>query len=359
MFGVANRRNNIALAGKLASNHLSQAIANTTKYSPNAGEIVMQGMEAKNYKEIAKIKNDAQRDYYAQTGQVKIDGFNDLNAATAKAEDQQRMAGMLAGLGAVSYGVGDYVWNKNNPPPAPVKRESADGSKFQTQLDDLQTGQKEWQTKIENLLANSGVQSWEDIRSGLDGKGSSSSTDSKPSTAKPLESTGASGTSVSTEFKPWSPLSSTIALAEGTLGQDGKISYGTFYGGGKFTNFDKHPDIVHHTQSGSSAAAGGYQFMPSTWKGVASELNLTDFSPVSQEAAARQLAKWRGVDPDAKITSVSQLRNTFNKLSGEWAGLPNLQGVSTYDGINGNKSMAFDRLRKHYEKVAGYTLTND
>ena len=169
----------------------------------------------------------------------------------------------------------------------------------------------------------------------------------------------ASKTSVNTEFQPWSPLSSTIALAEGTLGSDGKISYGTFYGGGKFTDFSKHPDIVHHTKSGSSAAAGGYQFMPSTWNRTAAKLNLTDFSPASQEKAARQLTKWRGVDPDAKITSVSQLRDTFNKLSGEWAGLPNLQNVSAYEGYNGNSSMAFDRLRKHFEKVAGYTLTND
>ena len=124
MFGVANRRNNIALAGKLGSNHLSQAIANTTKYSPNAGEIVMQGMEAKNYKEIAKIKNDAQRDYYAQTGQVKIDGFNDLNAATTKAEGQQRMAGMLAGLGAMSY----ELTRPQIKPPKPTERQSADMS---------------------------------------------------------------------------------------------------------------------------------------------------------------------------------------------------------------------------------------
>ena len=147
MFGVANRRNNIALAGKLGSNHLSQAIANTTKYSPNAGEIVMQGMEAKNYKEIAKIKNDAQRDYYAQTGQAKIDGFNDLNAATAKAEGQQRMAGMLAGLGAMSY----ELTRPQIKPPKPTERQSADNSGVTSvltdRLDDLTSqleGFEEW-----------------------------------------------------------------------------------------------------------------------------------------------------------------------------------------------------------------------
>ena len=358
MFGVANRRNNIALAGKLASNHLSQAIANTTKYSPNAGEIVMQGMEAKNYKEIAKINNEAQRDYYATTGQTKIDSFNDLNAATEKAESQQRMAGLLGTLGAVSYAGADYVWNKRNPPPAPVKRESADNSGILSKLDDVIAGNEKLKAEIEEQLSNSGVQTWEEIRSGLDGNKPGSS-ESGVSPASGSNISPASGTSVNTEFKPWKPLSSTIALAEGTLQEDGTIGYGTFYGGSKFTNFDKHPDIVHHTKKGSSAAAGGYQFMPATYKGAADHLGLTDFTPASQEAAARQLTKWRGVNPDAKITSVSGLRNVFNKLSGEWAGLPNLQNVSAYEGQNGNTSMAFDRLRKHFEKVAGYTLTND
>ena len=342
MFGVANRRNNIALAGKLASNHLSQAIANTTKYSPNAGEIVMQGMEAKNYKEIAKIKNDAQRDYYAQTGEAKIDGFNDLNAATAKAEGQQRMAGMLAGLGAMSY----ELTRPKIKPPKPVERQSADDSDVLTAL----------RGRITNLE--------EDIKSRESGstkpESSSSGTATDSSASTPQGISPASGTSVSTEFKPWSALGSTIALAEGTWNtKSGKIDYGTFYGGSKFTNFDKHPDIVKHTQSGSSAAAGGFQFMPKTWSRTAAHLNLSDFTPASQEKAARQLTKWRKVDPDAKITTVSQLANTFHKLSPEWAGLPNLDGVSHYQDFNGNRSMAFNRLREHFEKQIGYKLIDD
>ena len=55
MFGVANRGSNIARAGQLGSNHLSQAIANTTRYSPNAGEIVLTGMETEAAKKRSKI----------------------------------------------------------------------------------------------------------------------------------------------------------------------------------------------------------------------------------------------------------------------------------------------------------------
>ena len=38
------------------------------------------------------------------------------------------MAGMLGTLGAVSYAGADYLWNKRNPPPAPIQHQTADGS---------------------------------------------------------------------------------------------------------------------------------------------------------------------------------------------------------------------------------------
>ena len=187
MFGVANRRNNIALAGKLASNHLSQAIANTTKYSPNAGEIVMQGMEAKNFKEIAKIKNEAQRDYYAQTGGAKIDAFNDLNAATAKAEGQKRMAGMLAGLGAMSY----ELTRPQIKPPKPTERQSADMSGVESAL----TG------TVESLQSQ--IKSYKDKIKDLDKKPTSSSgTVTDTSTVTSTGISPASGTSLNTKPTP-------------------------------------------------------------------------------------------------------------------------------------------------------------
>ena len=93
--------------------------------------------------------------------------------------------------------------------------------------------------------------------------------------------------------KGW-PSRATIRPAEGTF-RNGDRSYNTGYGN-MFTNLDKHPDTVWHTDKGSSSAAGAYQFMPNTWNTVVQpNLNLPDFSPASQEKAGEFLAKkaWR------------------------------------------------------------------
>ena len=64
---------------------------------------------------------------------------------------------------------------------------------------------------------------------------------------------------------------------------------------------------------------------------TAAKLNLQTLVRISRKSC-KTTTKWRGVDPDAKNKAVSQLRDTFNKLSGEWAGLPNLKmSVHTKD----------------------------
>jgi Tape measure protein len=68
--------------------------------------------------------------------------------------------------------------------------------------------------------------------------------------------------------------------------------YNTIVGGGKFTDFSKHPGIVGvRTALGPSTAAGRYQFTKTTWNMVAKKLGLTDFSPASQDKAALWLAR--------------------------------------------------------------------
>ena len=343
MFGVANRGSNAALAGKLASQNLTQAIANTTKYSPNAADIVMTGMETENIKKIAKIKNEAQRNYYEQTGQTRLDGWEAVDAAADSATSKNRMAGLLGTLGAVSYAGADMLWKKRNPPPPPVQRQSADSSGVLSQLEEaaqaLETAKGKFKegsdVKIKPIE--------EMIKEAME--------------ANPFVPSTPSGTSVS--MTNWEPLKSTVALSEGTLNEDGTIAYNKFYGGGQFNSFDKHPGIVNTTASGSSAAAGGFQFLPGTWNGVAAKLKLPDFSPASQDKAAIQLVKDRDVDPFAKITTLSQFKNTLHKLSPEWAGIPNKYGVSHYEGQNGNKAYPFNALRNHFETKAGYKLIND
>ena len=113
-----------------------------------------------------------------------------------------------------------------------------------------------------------------------------------------------------------------IRHAEGTAGPQG---YSTMFGGGQFDPSKGHPDRVVKSGGYSSAAAGAYQFMPDTWRGVSSKLKLPDFSPRSQDLGALQLIRARGVDPDQPLTPQS-----LNKLAPEWASLPTLKGTSYY-----------------------------
>jgi muramidase (phage lysozyme) len=122
-----------------------------------------------------------------------------------------------------------------------------------------------------------------------------------------------------------------ISGAEGTQRDAPADSYRVLFGGGLFDPSKtgwKHPDKVITSASfpRGSAAAGKYQFMPATYKEVAAKLGLTDFSPRSQDLAALEKIRQRGVDPSKdKITP-----QTLAKLAPEWASLPTLEGKSYY-----------------------------
>jgi muramidase (phage lysozyme) len=70
--------------------------------------------------------------------------------------------------------------------------------------------------------------------------------------------------------------------------------YNIRYDGGAgttFNDYSRHPAVFVDSPHGKSSAAGRYQFTYSTWKVVARELGLTDFSPESQDKAAVHLAR--------------------------------------------------------------------
>lgn len=75
---------------------------------------------------------------------------------------------------------------------------------------------------------------------------------------------------------------------------DGKynVRYGGDAGPQTFDDYSKHPALYAQRPDGRwSSAAGKYQFTYSTWKVVAAELGLKDFSPESQDRAAIHLAR--------------------------------------------------------------------
>ena len=116
-----------------------------------------------------------------------------------------------------------------------------------------------------------------------------------------------------------------ISAAEGTM-RDGRRGYNVMFGGGTFPSYDQHPDTVVDGGRLKSAAAGAYQFMPGTYSGVKRDLNLPDFSPSSQDQAALELIKRRGVNPDRDPLTPENVA----KLSPEWAAFPTLEGGSYY-----------------------------
>jgi muramidase (phage lysozyme) len=94
-----------------------------------------------------------------------------------------------------------------------------------------------------------------------------------------------------TSFAPMSPVGSVLLanIASGESG--GSDPYHELYGGGSFSG-NQFPSWAGVNVGGSMThAAGKYQFEPATWREAQQALNLPDFSPASQDAAAWWLAQ--------------------------------------------------------------------
>lgn len=122
-------------------------------------------------------------------------------------------------------------------------------------------------------------------------------------------------------------LLDTIRFAEGTWHHGRSEGYRTLYGGGLFHNLARHPEITVRRRY-SSAAAGAYQFLPGTWREVASRLRLTSFEPHNQDQAALHLIERRGGLNLLDRWGMS--RELVARLAPEWASLPTHGGHSHY-----------------------------
>ena len=122
-------------------------------------------------------------------------------------------------------------------------------------------------------------------------------------------------------------LLNTIRYAEGTWTNGEDKGYRTLYGGGRFQDLSRHPEKVV-VKRYSSAAAGAYQFLPTTWKGLAKELRLNSFEPKHQDQAALHLVKRRGALQE--IDSRGLTTAAMAQLAPEWASFPTRSGRSAY-----------------------------
>lgn len=112
-----------------------------------------------------------------------------------------------------------------------------------------------------------------------------------------------------------------ISYAEGTNSAEG---YRMMFGGGLFNSYADHPRVLHTFKNKigqvlKTSAAGRYQFLARTWDEVRGKLDLPDFGPASQDAAALELIRQRGALPDVRAGRVA---DAVRKVAPIWASLP-------------------------------------
>lgn len=114
-----------------------------------------------------------------------------------------------------------------------------------------------------------------------------------------------------------------IGSAEGT----DKHGYNTLFGGGRMESLADHPrqlfDFTETTgRPNKTTAAGRYQFLTTTWDEQAKKLGLRDFGPQSQDLAAINLLRERGILPDVLA---GNWEAAVKKSGPIWASLPSSQ----------------------------------
>lgn len=104
----------------------------------------------------------------------------------------------------------------------------------------------------------------------------------------------------------------------------------------------EHPGTVKVVGSLRSTAAGAYQFIQSTWRGLVDAYGFEDFSPQCQDEAAVALIKGRKALDDV---IAGRFEDAVRKCAKEWASLP----FSPY----GQPTLTYDLALKTYRAWGG------
>jgi muramidase (phage lysozyme) len=136
-------------------------------------------------------------------------------------------------------------------------------------------------------------------------------------------------------------LLDTIAYTEGTRGH-GDDGYNVTFAYHYFSNCAHHPDRDICSGSYCSTAAGRYQFLYGTWKG----LGYANFGPADQDRGGMKLVSRRGANvPTSRPLTATEFVNVMDRISYEWASLP--------PGRYGQPSYSMSATRHEYCKFAG------
>ncbi|HGH0937549.1 glycoside hydrolase family 24 protein [Yersinia enterocolitica] len=132
-----------------------------------------------------------------------------------------------------------------------------------------------------------------------------------------------------------------LSKAEGTASY-ANSGYNTMFGGDQFYDSSDHPrQLKDFTQTdgtkNKTSAAGRYQFTSSSWDDAAKALNLTDFSPRSQDLAALFLIQRAG---QLENVTNGNFADATSGLGGVWASLP---------------SSNYAQPKRSWEEIQGYS----
>lgn len=110
-----------------------------------------------------------------------------------------------------------------------------------------------------------------------------------------------------------------IAVSEGTAGK-GNDGYNVVVGGSLFNSYDDHPRKLIWIRPGlASTAAGRYQLLKRYYDAYKKQLNLPNFSPLSQDLIAIQQIRERGALQDIEK---GYINIAIDKVKNIWASLP-------------------------------------
>ena len=110
-----------------------------------------------------------------------------------------------------------------------------------------------------------------------------------------------------------------IAVSEGTAGK-GDDGYNVIVGGSLFEDYADHPRKLVWIRPGlASTAAGRYQLLSRYYDAYKKQLNLPNFSPISQDLIAIQQIRERGALQDIEKGYVGV---AIDKVKNIWASLP-------------------------------------
>ena len=110
-----------------------------------------------------------------------------------------------------------------------------------------------------------------------------------------------------------------IAVSEGTAGK-GDNGYNVIVGGALFESYDDHPRKLVWLRPGlASTAAGRYQLLKRYYDAYKKQLNLPNFSPLSQDLIAIQQIRERGA---LEYIEKGYINLAIDKVKNIWASLP-------------------------------------